>query len=100
MGERHSASRQFRFRLALFVALTGAGAAAVALTAGWARLPGQVLLGVMFAHALELQHQCLHGTGLATARANRWAGRLLGAPMLVSYSHYRARHLRHHRYLG
>lgn len=93
-------SRQFHFRFALWAALTAAGAAAAVLTAGFARLPGQVLLGVMFAHAVELQHQCLHGTGLATARGNRWAGRVLGAPMLVSYSHYRARHLRHHRYLG
>lgn len=90
----------FEVRLALFAVLTGAGAAAVLLTAGWARLPGQVLLGVMFAHALELQHQCLHGTGLASAAGNRRVGRLVGAPMLVSYSHYRARHLRHHRYLG
>ena len=100
VGERQTGSKQFKVRLALFVVLTAAGAAAVLLTAGWARLPGQVLLGVMFAHALELQHQCLHGTGLAGAAGNRWAGRLVGAPMLVSYSHYRARHLRHHRYLG
>ncbi|MDQ3757945.1 MAG: fatty acid desaturase [Actinomycetota bacterium] len=101
VGERQQVSnRQFRFRLALFTVLTGAGAAATLAGSGWSRLPGQVLLGVMFAHALELQHQCLHGTGLATAAGNRWVGRLVGAPMLVSYSHYRARHLRHHRYLG
>jgi fatty acid desaturase len=93
-------SRQFEVRLALFAVLTAAGAAAALLTAGWARLPGQLLLGVMFAHGLELQHQCLHGTGLGSAAGNRWMGRLVGAPMLVSYSHYRARHLRHHRYLG
>jgi fatty acid desaturase len=100
VGERRQTSKQFEVRLALFAVLTAAGAAAALLTAGWARLPGQLLLGVMFAHALELQHQCLHGTGLGSAAANRWVGRLVGAPMLVSYSHYRARHLRHHRYLG
>lgn len=90
----------FVVRLGLCAAVTAAAGAAVLATAGWARLPGQVVLGLMFAHAVELQHQSLHGTGLATARGNRWVGRLLGLPMLVSYSHYRARHLRHHRYLG
>ena len=90
----------FVMPLSLCAAITAAAGAAVLATAGWARLPGQVVLGLMFAHAVELQHQSLHGTGLATARGNRWVGRLLGLPMLVSYSHYRARHLRHHRYLG
>lgn len=90
----------FRVRLVLCWALTGAAVVAVLTTAGLARVPGQVLLAVMLAHAVELQHQCLHGTGLATPFRNRWVGRVLGAPMLVSYSHYRVRHLRHHRYLG
>ena len=99
-GKQKQGSAMFAVRLGLFVVITGAAGAAAFVTAGWGRVPGQVVLGIMFAHALELQHQSLHGTGLATARGNRWVGRLLGLPMLVSYSHYRVRHLRHHRYLG
>lgn len=101
MGDRQfRGTAMFRCRVAVFVLLVAGGTAAVLVTAGWARVPGQLLLGVMFAHALELQHQMLHDTGFASKAANRWVGRLVGAPMLVSFSHYRVRHLRHHRYLG
>ena len=31
---------------------------------------------------------------------NRIAGFLTGAPMLVSYTHYRFQHLHHHRFIG
>jgi fatty acid desaturase len=54
----------------------------------------------MFAHFVELQHQCLHGSAFKSAKANRLIGTLLGMPMLVSFSHYRVTHLYHHRFLG
>jgi fatty acid desaturase len=63
-------------------------------------LAGQVLLGLMFAHAVELQHQCLHNTAFRGKRSNRISGIALGLPMLVSFSDYQAHHLEHHRLLG
>ncbi|GAC1546358.1 MAG: fatty acid desaturase [Candidatus Velthaea sp.] len=59
-----------------------------------------VALGLLYAHAVELQHQCLHGTTFLKRRVNRLAGILLGVPMLVSFSDYRYRHQEHHRGLG
>jgi fatty acid desaturase len=71
------------------------------LTHGWlAALPAQVVLGVLYAHCTELQHQALHGTGFRGRSHNRLTGALLGMPMLISYSRYRSLHLLHHRHLG
>lgn len=64
------------------------------------RLLLQLLLGLAFAHGVELQHQALHHSGFRTRRANHYAGFLLGLPMLVSYSAYRDSHLFHHQALG
>jgi fatty acid desaturase len=61
---------------------------------------GTVILGLMFAHAAELQHQALHNTGLPTKALSRGAGFLLGLPMLVSYSDYQYHHFQHHKLLG
>ncbi len=58
------------------------------------------ILGIVYAHGLELQHQCLHHRLLPGRRWSRLVGFLLGAPMLVSYTHYRTMHLHHHRFLG
>jgi fatty acid desaturase len=70
----------------------------------WITLPTAICLGVMCAHAVELQHWTLHHTALAEGKysplIHRIVGIPLGLPMLVSYSHYRARHLEHHRWLG
>lgn len=54
----------------------------------------------MMAHGVELQHQTLHNTGFSKKFLNRWVGFLLGLPLLISYSHYRDRHLHHHNYVG
>lgn len=61
---------------------------------------GIFVLGAMFTHAVELQHQCIHRTAFRTKRLNDFVGTLLGFPMLVSHFHYRASHLHHHRTLG
>ncbi|NDZ81370.1 fatty acid desaturase [Streptomyces sp. SID10853] len=61
---------------------------------------GVVILGAAYTHAVELQHQCLHHSAFRNARMHRLVGVPLGIPMLVSYSHYRVRHLQHHRFLG
>jgi fatty acid desaturase len=60
----------------------------------------QLLLGITFAHGLELQHECLHQNFSRSKIFNRFFGFLFGAPMLVSYTHYRVQHLHHHKYLG
>ncbi|MBR7839325.1 fatty acid desaturase [Actinospica durhamensis] len=65
-----------------------------------ARVVGTLLLGGMFAHAAELEHEALHHLGFRSRRANTIAGVALGTPMLIAYSAYRAAHLRHHRDLG
>ncbi|WP_055699376.1 MULTISPECIES: fatty acid desaturase family protein [Streptomyces] len=64
------------------------------------RLPGVLLIGLMFAHAAELQHETLHGLAYRSRRANRVVGVLLGLPMLISFTAYRVAHMRHHRDLG
>jgi len=61
---------------------------------------GIILLGAMFAHGVELQHQVLHNQGFKKGIFNEIAGILVGLPMLVSFAGYQASHLRHHRLLG
>lgn len=90
----------FAAKLALCLGLAGAGLGAVARGPWPLAAAGQLVLGLMFVHAVELQHQCLHQTGFRTRWLNRAVGVLLGLPMLVCYSHYRARHLHHHRWVG
>jgi fatty acid desaturase len=63
-------------------------------------LCGTFLLGLWIAHAIELQHECLHGTAFRSSRWNRFFGILLGIPMLTSFTDYQLDHVRHHRTLG
>ena len=57
-------------------------------------------LGLAYAHAVELQHQCLHNTAYRSRFWGRVVGVLLGLPSLVSHSDYQNSHLKHHRLLG
>jgi fatty acid desaturase len=59
-----------------------------------------LLLGLAYAHAVELQHQCLHSTAYRSKFWSRVVGVLLGLPSLVSFSDYQNSHLKHHRLLG
>lgn len=59
-----------------------------------------LLLGLAYAHAVELQHQCLHSTAYRSRFWGRVVGVLLGLPSLVSFSDYQNSHLKHHRLLG
>lgn len=93
-------NRVFAAKLLLCCVFIGGGAALAIRHELWERIAGVVLLGCMFAHASELQHQTLHGLGFRGRRANTAAGIALGVPMLVSFAAYRAAHLRHHRDLG
>ncbi|MEU2874991.1 fatty acid desaturase [Streptomyces sp. NPDC007070] len=93
--------RAFIAKLAVAFTVWLAGALLTLVPEAWpARVAGVILMGCMYAHWVELQHQCLHHSAFRAARPHRLVGVPLGVPMLVSYSHYRVRHLQHHRYLG
>jgi len=74
--------------------------AVLVLKSWWAILPCEALLGLVYAHGLELTHEALHHNMFERNRYNRILGFITGAPMLVSYSHYRFQHLHHHRFVG
>ncbi|WP_323840056.1 fatty acid desaturase [Photorhabdus africana] len=59
-----------------------------------------LLNGLIYAHLIELQHECLHFHAFKSAKLNRLFGVLVGLFMFSSHSHYRYDHLRHHAYLG
>jgi fatty acid desaturase len=59
-----------------------------------------ILLGLMYGHAVELQHQTLHNTAFRSTKWNRRVGIVLGLPLLVSFSDYQNSHMRHHKLLG
>lgn len=92
--------RVFLGKLAVLAALVCVGAVLALRRDVWAAGAGIVLLAAMFTHAVELQHQCLHHSAFRRALPHRLVGVPLGMPLLVVYSHYRVRHLQHHRYLG
>jgi len=88
------------FRVGLLVTLLSTG-----VTMALAENPIMIVLGIfvigaMFAHAVELQHQCLHFSAFQSRRINKIVGILLGLPTLTSFHAYRRSHLEHHRNLG
>ena len=93
-------STGFALRLGIAAALTAAGAVLALSGPPVLTVLGVLLLAAMFAHGVELQHQCLHHSAFRRSWVHRLVGVPLGLPMLVAYSHYRVRHLQHHRYLG
>lgn len=68
--------------------------------AWWSGLVAVVVNGLMYAHLVELQHECLHEHAYRQRWLNRLVGFVCGAPMLSSYWHYKYDHLRHHAFLG
>ncbi|MER5372957.1 fatty acid desaturase [Streptomyces sp. NPDC002553] len=90
----------FVVKLVTALVLIAAGAL-LALSPYWpAQIVGVFLLGAMYTHTVELQHQCLHHSAFLNSRLHRVVGIPLGIPLFVGYSHYRIRHLQHHKYLG
>lgn len=61
---------------------------------------GMLVSGLIYAHLIELQHECLHYHAFKSAGLNRLFGVLAGMFIFSSHSHYRYDHLRHHAYLG
>jgi fatty acid desaturase len=88
---------KFGFALALIVL----GAAVIAAGLGIAAtVAAIVVIGLMFGHLVELQHECLHEHAYRSRKLNRWVGVACGLFMFSSYSHYKYDHLRHHAFLG
>ncbi|MFJ3176487.1 fatty acid desaturase family protein [Streptomyces roseus] len=90
----------FLLKLGIVLALFAVGTAFVLTGSPWGIAPGVVILGALYTHMVELQHQCLHHSAFRKSSRHRAVGLVLGTPLFVSYSHYRVRHLQHHRYLG
>lgn len=93
-------SNAFAGKLAIALSLLSGGVYLVSLDSALAVTLGVMLIGTMFSHAVELQHQCLHNTAFKSRVANRVVGILLGIPMLSSFHAYRRSHMEHHRLLG
>ncbi|NJK28551.1 MAG: hypothetical protein HC925_09125, partial [Coleofasciculaceae cyanobacterium SM2_3_26] len=59
----------------------------------------QILLGAMFAHGIELQHELIHQKHF-NQQVRSLLGFLCGLPMLVDFTRYAATHGHHHRAVG
>jgi fatty acid desaturase len=92
---------RFTLKFSLALAIIAAAYAAVALWIAWPLTAAAiVVLGFMYAHLVELQHECLHEHAYNRRWLNRAVGFVCGLFMLSSYSHYKYDHLRHHASLG
>jgi fatty acid desaturase len=91
----------FTAKFSLGVVLVAGCWAAIAIIPTWEIIiPSAVVLGLVYAHLVELQHECLHEHAYNQRWLNRLVGFICGIPMMSSYWHYKYDHLRHHAYLG
>ncbi|UJD89827.1 fatty acid desaturase [Rahnella aquatilis] len=90
----------FLLKFSIYIAAIATGVFLVINNSVWIKSLGVFLLGAMFAHGIELQHQVLHAQGIKNRKGNEIIGIILGLPMLVSYADYKYSHLNHHKYLG
>ncbi len=92
-----------RFSLRIVLAFSIIAVASLLMLANSAVffLAGLLIQGAMYVHLIELQHSVLHLHAFEkNHRLNRLIGIILGIPMLISFSDFQYRHLRHHKYLG
>lgn len=90
----------FLLKIAGFLAILIVGWGFILAAGIMGKVFGTCLVGIMFAHAVELQHESIHGAGFQFKGINRTLGFILGIPMFVSFSHYKLEHLKHHKLLG
>lgn len=90
----------FAFKLVVAATILAVGGFFIVSSSLWLNAIGTLLLGAVYAHAVELQHQCLHNTAFKSRSLNRAVGVVLGTPLLSSFHAYRRSHLDHHRTLG
>lgn len=73
----------------------------IALHFHWSvTVAAMAVTGLMYAHLVELQHECLHEHAYRSRRLNRLCGVAAGMFLLSSFWHYKHDHLRHHAFLG
>jgi fatty acid desaturase len=100
-GLFHKYPAFFTARLLCALAIIFASWTAVALVRTWPVISlAVIVLGAMYAHLVELQHECLHEHAYNRRWLNRLIGFICGVPMMSSFSHYKYDHLRHHAFLG
>ena len=92
--------QRFHRKMVAVIVVTSLLSWLILATSGVLSILPMILLGMMFAHCIELQHQCLHHTAYRSKKWNRFIGVLLGLPSLVSFSDFQYSHMRHHRNLG
>lgn len=90
----------FRAKLAVLVAIVAGGVGLINSGTYSLTIAGEVVLGLMVVHALQLLHQCVHETAFYDKFWNRAIGTILGLPLLISFSDHQAKHVDHHRLLG
>lgn len=103
LPREYFAKRPTRFiaKLAFAFVLIAAGWVAIAFSPHWiVTAVAVVVIGMMYAHLVELQHECLHEHAFRRRLWNRVCGVLCGVFMLSSFWHYKHDHLRHHAFLG
>jgi len=66
----------------------------------WATGVSVIVMGLMYAHLVTLQHECLHEHAYHRRWVNRLVGLMCGLFVLSSYSHFKYEHLQHHAFLG
>ena len=93
-------SIHFQIKLAVYLLVVGILGSLILWLSGPVRILPAILLGIAYAHAVELQHQCLHSTAYRSKFWNRLVGIFLGLPSLVSFSDYQNSHRKHHQLLG
>lgn len=91
----------FLTKFCFALSLVAGGWVLVWLQHSWLTTLFAILInGLMYAHLIELQHECLHGHAFNSSALNRFCGVICGVFMIIPHSHYRYDHLRHHAYLG
>ncbi|WP_428262652.1 fatty acid desaturase family protein [Haliangium sp.] len=92
----------FLTKFTFAMGLVGAGWFVIAThTGGWlGTIASVILVGLIYAHLVELQHECLHGHAFKSKALNRVFGFACGIFLLSSHTHYKHDHLRHHANLG
>ncbi len=90
---------QFCGKLAIYITLMALLVVAIILTPWTVKLLPIALLGALFAHGVELEHELIHQRHFP-APLQLVVGSLLGLPMLVEFTRYTTTHCYHHRMVG
>lgn len=93
-------TKLFCFRIILAVAIMSGAAACMMSGSTLLFVIGMIVQGAMYVHLIEFQHSVLHLQVFESHRVTRIVGFLLGLPMMISFSDFQYKHLRHHKFLG